>query len=947
MKSCSSVFKGFQAAGAGDNNNNNHRHHQHHHEHSTPSTRLSSKSASNFNSHYGAPAGVTDTKHVANGSKQTHSSSSQYHDQPQQQHRHQRTAMTNSCSNMSNGASYTSKGNNNHVHFSSSPESIKSTSSYVSNANNNMIMNESKVGRTFLIGYLGSAILTKGKTGLGCLQQPLRELYCIFRQSNSRLIQERRLIVSLDGLTMIYNELGIEKCLHNDLSFVYDVDLLQLVCAQRKDKRLQCAFIPIGKDHDISYDNLFQKVDKHYAHLIENKPHPPIIALIMRRSTGIQVLECHVFICRSTSEAQVIVNEIKNVCAKHKQQLSQKTKIFQYKPYSSGESKAYEAAAMAAVSNGASGSPENYSTRQHYQHHHNMIQPPNMDLLRIQDKVETKTVVRNDQNQNALPPKSPFFKQSSKSGHHHHHQPNVTTEKVYETCYIDNVNDQSTGNDKIINKSTVIINGNNSGSIRGSNALATKSTSCISSQKSMAPSSTSLFSKIKSNLRDKSLSKSNTNLSMETIETQKMQDQLQQQNGKSGAKKSTFKQLKLKRNNNPSEYNRENNLPLSSTSSINFGSKVTSQVASRQMSSCSSSHLNNPAAVRSMSSISNGSSVEVKSPHAVTASYSQVKPTRQQAAPPLQSILVHNRRGSSGHKFHSEHEPDDDNEEEEREENLSVKSDSLATNSVRASISSSKEYDSSFQAKKVKLSKRLMDTAKSTLRSHSAHNFKNSLRNLVSKSETSIQNSSQTQDESYSAATASNKLARPSHSKPRKKASILDSNLLIDTAGGPPSAVETPVSLVYHHYHPTAATACCPNEQAILSGKCLSGKESVRQRMVAAAHHSASSSPSKVSIVSTNGVPSQQCNRCIQPCSVQYVHQHPGHGYPQQSQCPTKVYCCHQPKAPQQPPPPPPMSSVPTAAPTLPTPIHSHPSPSYYQPYNAVKSSTQFLKVSI
>jgi len=103
-----------------------------------------------------------------------------------------------------------------------------------------------QLGPIYLVGYLGSAILTKGKTGLGCLQQPLRELYILFRQHGSRLIQERRLVISMDGLTMLYNELGSEKFLHNDLSSVNDVQLLKLVCEQRKDKKSYCAFLPMG-----------------------------------------------------------------------------------------------------------------------------------------------------------------------------------------------------------------------------------------------------------------------------------------------------------------------------------------------------------------------------------------------------------------------------------------------------------------------------------------------------------------------------------------------------------------------------------------------------------------------------------------------------------------------------------------------------------------------------
>lgn len=127
---------------------------------------------------------------------------------------------------------------------SRSYESSKDMSGPKLNKLSDVLMN--KLGPTYLIGYLGSAILTKGKTGLGCLQQPLRELYCMFRQNGSRLTQERRLVVSLDGLTMLFNEIGVEKFIHNDLSSVYDVQLLKLIVETRKDKKTYCAFLPTG-----------------------------------------------------------------------------------------------------------------------------------------------------------------------------------------------------------------------------------------------------------------------------------------------------------------------------------------------------------------------------------------------------------------------------------------------------------------------------------------------------------------------------------------------------------------------------------------------------------------------------------------------------------------------------------------------------------------------------
>ena len=104
-----------------------------------------------------------------------------------------------------------------------------------------------RVGPTYLVGYLGSAILSKSKNGLECLQKPLHELYSIFRQNLSRLNQERRIIVSRDGITIIFNDLGIEKFHFNEIGSVFDVQLLKVVFEKRKDQQIYAAFIPLGK----------------------------------------------------------------------------------------------------------------------------------------------------------------------------------------------------------------------------------------------------------------------------------------------------------------------------------------------------------------------------------------------------------------------------------------------------------------------------------------------------------------------------------------------------------------------------------------------------------------------------------------------------------------------------------------------------------------------------
>lgn len=52
----------------------------------------------------------------------------------------------------------------------------------------------------------------------------------------------------------------------------------------------------------------------------------------MRRSVGIQALECHVLITRVLNDSIRIVNEVRNVCARHKYDLNQRANLFQYRP---------------------------------------------------------------------------------------------------------------------------------------------------------------------------------------------------------------------------------------------------------------------------------------------------------------------------------------------------------------------------------------------------------------------------------------------------------------------------------------------------------------------------------------------------------------------------------------------------------------------------------------
>ncbi len=109
--------------------------------------------------------------------------------------------------------------------------------------------------------------------------------------------------------------------------------IIILTLIQNDKYYLKKKFKKLGEEFDSRYSNLFYPIEKQHMHSIESLPHPPIIALIMRRSSGIQALECHVLLARSTLEAKSIVACIRSLCNKLKQEQSQQSHVFQYKPY--------------------------------------------------------------------------------------------------------------------------------------------------------------------------------------------------------------------------------------------------------------------------------------------------------------------------------------------------------------------------------------------------------------------------------------------------------------------------------------------------------------------------------------------------------------------------------------------------------------------------------------
>ncbi len=224
---------------------------------------------------------------------------------------------------------------------------------------------------------------------------------------------------------------------------------------------------------EISYNNLFHPLDKTHIQLLENVPHPPLIALIMRRSVGIQALECHVCIARTLVEAREIVFKINEICTKHKSEMNQKTKVFQYSPY-------LERNKDRIVLNSHSSATQN----------------------------KTGQASQVDAKKNALlPPRSPFIPNRQ----HHQQQQQKSKQLQFENNLHENAGTAESFYD---NNNKFIIKSSNKIDKRESQEIKTQTSEINSESNSVtspSKSNGSIFNKIKSNFIDKSSSKDKEN----------------------------------------------------------------------------------------------------------------------------------------------------------------------------------------------------------------------------------------------------------------------------------------------------------------------------------------------------------------------------------------------------------------------------------------------------
>lgn len=141
--------------------------------------------------------------------------------------------------------------------------------------------------------YMGSAVPHITKDGLQGIQEPLKELYPEQGALGARGIDS--------WLSVWSNGLLLENVdeNHKKVTRFFPIESLHYCAAVRY------VLVPEKASNSPSTPK-FLPLDSPFART-PNPSHPPLFAAILRRTTGIKVLECHAFICKKEMAANALV----------------------------------------------------------------------------------------------------------------------------------------------------------------------------------------------------------------------------------------------------------------------------------------------------------------------------------------------------------------------------------------------------------------------------------------------------------------------------------------------------------------------------------------------------------------------------------------------------------------------------------------------------------------
>lgn len=140
--------------------------------------------------------------------------------------------------------------------------------------------------------YLGSSVPQVTKDGLQGIQEPLRELYPAEGAVSARGIDS--------WLSVWSNGLLLENVDENQkkVTRFFPIESLHYCAAVR--------YVVVAGGGEGATVPRFLPLDSPFARN-PNINHPPLFACIMRRTSGIKVLECHAFICKRETPANALV----------------------------------------------------------------------------------------------------------------------------------------------------------------------------------------------------------------------------------------------------------------------------------------------------------------------------------------------------------------------------------------------------------------------------------------------------------------------------------------------------------------------------------------------------------------------------------------------------------------------------------------------------------------
>lgn len=141
--------------------------------------------------------------------------------------------------------------------------------------------------------YLGSAVPRQSKDGLQGIQEPLRSLYPMEGAGENLKGIDSWLSVWSNGILLENvdeNRKQVTRFFPIE-SLHYCAAVRQVLIPERGNAHPEPKFLPL--------DSPFARAPR--------IQHPPIFAAILRRTTGIKVLECHTFICKREAAANALV----------------------------------------------------------------------------------------------------------------------------------------------------------------------------------------------------------------------------------------------------------------------------------------------------------------------------------------------------------------------------------------------------------------------------------------------------------------------------------------------------------------------------------------------------------------------------------------------------------------------------------------------------------------